>query len=59
MTGGAMPHVLELGETILFFNTLRVVYQNDTKFYRFIRQLKARAVYQAGMANLGAKVTRV
>jgi molybdenum transport protein len=44
MTGGAMPHRLGLGETILFFNAHRIIYQNDLEFYRFIQQLKARVV---------------
>lgn len=40
LTGGAMPHRLNLGETIVFFDNHRVVYESDQEFYENIKKFK-------------------
>ncbi|MGB3751076.1 MAG: ModD protein [Arcobacteraceae bacterium] len=40
LTGGAMPHRLNLSETILFFPHHRIVYKNDQEFYQMIQNFK-------------------
>lgn len=40
LTGGAMPHRLNLGETIVFFNNHRVVYKTDKEFYESIKKIQ-------------------
>ncbi len=44
MCGGAMPHRLGLGETVLFFAHHRKIYRDDTEFYDAIKDIKGRAV---------------
>jgi molybdenum transport protein len=43
MSGGAMPHRLNLGETIVFFNNHRIVYKTDKEFYENIKEFKIKA----------------
>jgi len=40
VTGGAMPHRLNLSETILFFDNHRVVYNSEQEFYENIQKFK-------------------
>jgi len=40
ITGGAMPHRLNLSETIVFFDNHRIVYMDDQEFYEQIRVFK-------------------
>jgi molybdenum transport protein len=40
MSGGAMPHRLNLGETIVFFDNHRAVYRSDKEFYESIKNFK-------------------
>lgn len=40
MSGGAMPHRLNLGETIVFFDNHRAVYGSDKEFYESIKNFK-------------------
>ncbi|WP_373073062.1 ModD protein [Sulfurimonas sp.] len=40
MSGGAMPHRLNLGETIVFFNNHRIVYNTNQEFYENIQKFK-------------------
>lgn len=44
MCGGAMPHRLGLGETVLLFAHHRKIYRDDTEFYEAIKDIKGRAV---------------
>ncbi len=44
MCGGAMPHRLGLGETVLLFAHHRKIYRDDTEFYDAIKDIKGRAV---------------
>ena len=43
MSGGGMPHRLNLGETIVFFDNHRVVYSSDEEFYENIKDFKIKA----------------
>lgn len=43
LTGGAMPHRLNLSETIVFFNNHRVIYETDQEFYESIKDFKVKA----------------
>lgn len=40
ITGGALPHRLNLSETILFFNHHRAAYDNTENFYKEIKNFK-------------------
>ncbi len=40
ITGGAMPHRLNLSETIVFFENHRVVYSTNQEFYENIKKFK-------------------
>lgn len=40
MCGGAMPHRLNLSETILFFEGHRILYKNDNEFYKDLKRIK-------------------
>jgi len=40
MSGGAMPHRLNLGETIVFFDNHRVIYKTEHEFYENIKVFK-------------------
>jgi len=40
LSGGAMPHRLNLSETIVFFKNHRVVYETDQEFYDNIKNFK-------------------
>lgn len=40
ITGGAMPHRLNLGETVLFFDNHRIIYKNNKEFYEDIKNYK-------------------
>jgi len=40
MIGGAMPHRLNLSETIVFFDNHRIVYKNNKEFYESIKEFK-------------------
>jgi molybdenum transport protein len=42
MSGGAMPHRLNLSETIVFFSNHRVVYENNQKFYENIKSFRVK-----------------
>ena len=43
LSGGAMPHRLNLGETIVFFDNHRVIYSSDKEFYENIKDFKIKA----------------
>ncbi len=43
MSGGAIPHRLNLGETIVFFDNHRVIYKTDQEFYSEIKNFKTKA----------------
>lgn len=43
ITGGAMPHRLNLSESILIFPQHRIVYKNETEFLTDIKRLKQKA----------------
>jgi molybdenum transport protein len=38
--GGAMPHRLNLSETILFFDGHRILYKNSDEFYEDLKRIK-------------------
>lgn len=40
LAGGAFPHRLNLGETILFFEQHRIVYDTPKDFYEFLEKVK-------------------
>lgn len=40
ITGGAMPHRLNLSETIVFFDNHRIVYRSNQEFYENIKNFK-------------------
>jgi molybdenum transport protein len=40
ITGGAMPHRLNLSETVVFFDNHRIVYIDNQEFYEQIRKFK-------------------
>jgi len=40
ITGGAMPHRLNLSETIVFFSNHRIVYTSNQEFYEKIKEFK-------------------
>lgn len=42
--GGAMIHRLNLSDSILFFENHRVLYENDAKFYEFLREIKTKFI---------------
>jgi molybdenum transport protein len=44
MSGGAMPHRLGLGETVLFFPHHRKIYANDEVFYEALHEIKIKAL---------------
>jgi molybdenum transport protein len=42
MSAGAMPHRLNLSETIVFFDNHRVIYQDNEEFYKKIEEFKTK-----------------
>ena len=40
--GGAMPHRLNLSETVLFFEGHRIVYKNNEEFYEDLKRIKTK-----------------
>ena len=42
IAGGAMPHRLNLSETILFFEAHRILYKNNNEFYKNIKEMKTK-----------------
>ncbi len=42
ITGGAMPHRLNLSETIVFFDNHRIVYESNQEFYDNIKKFKTK-----------------
>jgi molybdenum transport protein len=40
--GGAMPHRLNLSETILFFEGHRILYKNNVEFYEDLKRIKTK-----------------
>ncbi len=40
--GGAMPHRLNLSETVLFFEGHRILYKNNDEFYKDLKRIKAK-----------------
>jgi molybdenum transport protein len=40
ISGGAMPHRLNLSETILFFEAHRILYKSNDEFYENIKEMK-------------------
>ena len=40
--GGAMPHRLNLSETVLFFDGHRILYKNAQEFYDFLKDTKSK-----------------
>ena len=40
--GGAMPHRLNLSETVLFFEGHRILYKNDEEFYEDLKRIKTK-----------------
>ena len=43
ITGGAMPHRLNISETIVFFDNHRIVYDSEAAFYHAIASFKIKA----------------
>lgn len=43
LTGGAMPHRLNISETIVFFPQHRIIYESDLAFYESIIMFKKQA----------------
>jgi molybdenum transport protein len=40
--GGAMPHRLNLSETVLFFEGHRILYKNNEEFYKDLKRIKTK-----------------
>ena len=40
--GGAMPHRLNLSETVLFFEGHRILYKNNQEFYEDLKRIKTK-----------------
>lgn len=40
--GGAMPHRLNLSETVLYFEGHRILYKNDEEFYEDLKRIKTK-----------------